>query len=109
MPSDSEWTTLTTFLGGQNVAGGKMKEIGTSYWNSPNLEATNESGFTAYGGGFRVNNGINYYLGNVSLLWSSTEIDSSWAWPRVLNYSNGSILREGNSKGLGLSVRLIKD
>ncbi|MFN6072835.1 MAG: fibrobacter succinogenes major paralogous domain-containing protein, partial [Bacteroidota bacterium] len=51
VPTDAEWTTLTTELGGESVAGGKMKSIGTAYWNSPNTGATNESGFSALPGG----------------------------------------------------------
>ena len=51
--TDAEWTTLTTYLGGESVAGGKLKEAGTSHWNTPNTEATNETGFTSLPGGYR--------------------------------------------------------
>ncbi|MBI4648201.1 MAG: hypothetical protein HY738_16860 [Bacteroidia bacterium] len=47
IPTDAELTTLTDYLGGESVAGGKMKEIGTTHWTSPNTGATNESGCTA--------------------------------------------------------------
>ena len=53
VPTDNELTTLTTYLGGLSVAGGKLKEIGLTHWNSPNTGATNESGFTALPGGMR--------------------------------------------------------
>ena len=52
VPTDDEWTTLTTYLGGESVAGGKMKSVGTAYWNDPNTGATNESGFSVLPGGF---------------------------------------------------------
>ena len=47
VPTDSEWTTLTTYLGGESVTGGKLKETGTFHWSSPNSGATNDSVFTA--------------------------------------------------------------
>ena len=62
LPSDSEWDVLVNYLGGDNVAGGKMKEAGTAHWNSPNTGATNESGFTGLPGGFRSNYGYFYYV-----------------------------------------------
>ena len=55
VPTDSEWTVLTTYLGGETVAGGKLKDTGTTYWQSPNTGATNASGFLALPGGFRSN------------------------------------------------------
>ena len=51
LPTHTEWTTLTDYLGGITVAGGKLKEAGTRFWNTPNNNATNESGFTALPGG----------------------------------------------------------
>ncbi len=57
VPTDAEWTTLTTYLGGESVAGGKMKSIGTAYWSSPNTGATNESGFSVLPGGYRYSDG----------------------------------------------------
>src|ERR1035437_4904310 len=51
VPSDAEWTTLSTCLGGNAVAGGAMKETGTTHWTSPNTGATNSSGFTGLPGG----------------------------------------------------------
>jgi uncharacterized protein (TIGR02145 family) len=59
IPSDAEWTTLTTFLGGEGVAGGKMKERGITHWIYPNTDATNSSGFTGLPGGVR------YFLGGL--------------------------------------------
>lgn len=50
IPTDAEWTTLTTYLGGSNIAGGKLKEANLAHWYSPNTGATNETGFTALPG-----------------------------------------------------------
>lgn len=73
LPSDDEWSTLTTFLGGEGVAGGKMKEAGTSHWASPNEGAANSSGFTALPGGYRRYNGNFANLTYAANFWSSTE------------------------------------
>jgi uncharacterized protein (TIGR02145 family) len=53
VPTDAEWTTLTTYLGGESVAGGRLKETGTMHWVSPNVGAINETGFTALPGSCR--------------------------------------------------------
>jgi len=63
LPSDTEWIQLTDYLGGKNVAGDKLKETGTTHWNSPNTDATNETGFSALPGGYRNYNGYFYYIG----------------------------------------------
>ena len=70
IPTDAEWDILQNYLGGFNVAGGKLKEAGTIHWNAPNAGATNSSGFTALPNGYRdggVGNfwalGTNAYLG----------------------------------------------
>jgi len=52
-PTDAEWTSLITYLGGDAIAGGKMKSTGTTLWTDPNEGATNESGFTGLPGGSR--------------------------------------------------------
>ncbi len=51
VPSDAEWAILIEYLGGSDVAGGKLKETGTTHWYNPTTEATNESGFTGLPGG----------------------------------------------------------
>ena len=79
VPADSEWATLTTYLGGLSVAGGQLKETGTSHWQSPNAGATNTSGFTALPGGSRTNDGTFYSIGGYGYWWSSTE-GTGTAW-----------------------------
>ena len=114
VPSDAEWTTLTTCLGGESVAGGKMKttgtiQAGTGLWNTPNEGATNESGFTGLPGGYCYYDGIFYSISDYGLWWSSTEYDTFQAWYRVLSSFNDNATRLNNSKTQGFSVRLIKD
>ncbi len=109
VPSDAEWTTLTTFLGGEDVAGGKLKEAGTTHWLSPNEEATNESGFTALPGGDRWFNGTFPGIGAGGYWWSSTEHSSSFAWYRFMYYLLGYVDRDYDAKEVGFSVRCVKD
>jgi len=109
VPTDSEWTTLTTYLGGENVAGGKLKEIGTIHWKSPNTGATNEKGFTGLPGGYHHSNGTFVNIGDYGYWWSFTENDTGNAWYRNLSYGNGGVGRYYNLKRDGLSVRCLKD
>jgi len=109
VPTDAEWTTLTTCLGGEGVAGGKMKEAGTAHWNSPNTDATNSSGFTGLPGGYRGNNGTFSDVGNGGNWWSSSESDTAGAWSRYLNYGYGSAYRTNDGKKDGFSVRCLRD
>ena len=71
VPNASDWITLISFLG-DSIAGGKLKEIGTLHWYSPNTGATNETGFTAKPGGERNENGSFNNKGYHAMLWSST-------------------------------------
>jgi uncharacterized protein (TIGR02145 family) len=109
VPSDAEWTTLTDFLGGGQVAGGKMKSTGTSLWLSPNTAATNESGFSGLPGGYRFNNEGIDLIGNDGFWWSSSEFLTTNAWLRYLNYIDGSAFRYYDGKGYGFSVRCLRD
>ena len=109
LPTDGEWTTLTDFLGGESVAGGKMKETGTTHWNPPNTGATNESGFTGIPGGLSNSVGGFSLLGIGGGWWSSSENSGSISWLRSLAYNNIELNRYCNSKMAGWSVRCLKD
>jgi uncharacterized protein (TIGR02145 family) len=114
VPSDTEWTRLTSFLGGVLVAGGKMKstgtiEAGTGLWYAPNADATNSSGFTGLPGGYRSDQGIFDIIGTYGYWWSSTEYSSGGAWIRYLYNGGGSISKGGSSESLGCSVRCLRD
>jgi uncharacterized protein (TIGR02145 family) len=110
VPTDGEWTTLTTYLGGTSVAGGKLKEAGNTHWYS-NSGATNESGFTALPGGYRYSSGGYSYPGSYGYWWSATENISNVTngYYRLIYYYNASIYGSDISKASGLSVRCIKD
>jgi uncharacterized protein (TIGR02145 family) len=109
IPTDAEWTTLTNYLGGESVAGGKIKEAGTAHWASPNTGATNSSGFTALPGGYRYGNGSFYSLTNYAYFWSSSQSGAANAWRRGLGYNNEYVYRNSDDKSHGFSCRCLKD
>jgi uncharacterized protein (TIGR02145 family) len=112
VPTDGEWTTLETFLGGSSVAGGALKSTVTQPtpggWNLPNTGATNSSGFSAGPGGLRVGNGDVGYVGYTGLWWSSS-LSGTNAWVRLLNYNHGSVGRNNDNRTFGFSVRCLRD
>ncbi len=109
IPTSAEWTTLSNYLGGDAVAVGKMKEVGTIHWLTPNTGATNESGFTALPSGHRDKNALFYELGLSFHFWSSSQNTSSDAWYRSLYINSNSIVRYYYDKTGGFSVRCIKN
>lgn len=109
VPTDIEWTTLTTYLGGERVAGNKLKETGTKHGTSPNTEATNESGFKALAGGYRYTNGTFLYIKEYGSWWSSTESDTINALVRYLNDRDGIVRKQSLNKRNGYSVRCLRD
>ena len=110
VPTDPEWTVLTDYLGGLTLAGGKLKEVGTTSWISPNTDATNTSLFSALPGGYRSSSGnYNGDIGYNGNWWSSTESNTSNAWFRFLTKVNGGAGSSNYSKRDGLSVRCLRD
>ena len=109
LPSEAEWTELTNHLGGTSVAGGKLKETGTTHWNTPNTGATNETGFTALPGGYRSSSGTFYGFGSYGLWWSATETNATLAWYRCVSYFISYVYRFNYSKEVGFSVRCVRD
>lgn len=109
VPDLKEWKIIETFLGGPDVAGGKMKAAGTDYWKSPNVGATNSSGFTGLPGGFRADDGSFVYIRESNLLWTSTGNKSTSAWYRAQGYIASDLPIGSNTVLWGGSVRCIKD
>ena len=110
VPSDAEWTKLTDYLGGDLVAGGKLKESGFSHWFDPNTGATNETGFKALPGGSRLNgtNGLFVSLHETGAWWSSTELKDNAA-SRIMSDNDNKVAKLFESKKYGLSVRCVSD
>lgn len=118
--SDAEWKQLEMTLGLSQVQadafswrgtieGGKLKQTGTSHWRTPNIGASNESGFSALPGGERGSSGGWYYMGTDAIFWSSTENTSNSSWARILTYIGSDIGRLIDSKVGGFAVRCVKD
>jgi len=113
VPTYVEWQTLVDYLGGDAVAGGKMKATGTieggdGLWHDPNEGATNESGFSALPGGFRYNYGC-LGLGESADFWLPLENNYYRALDHGLYFSSSGLHLLASSKQVGLSVRCIRD
>jgi len=121
VPTDEEWKELEMYLGMSEPdandtgdrgtdEGGKLKEAGTTHWESPNTGATNESGFSALPGGYRLySNGLFSDIGYSAYFWSTTQDRSDYSWCRGLSRSRSDIDRSGVYRQYGFSVRLVKD
>lgn len=109
IPTDDESETLIIYLGGAAVAGGKLKEEGYTHWDPPNTGATNESGFTALGGGFRTLTGTFQSQKKSTYFWSSTEVNATNTWYRNLDFLYASAGHYNDSKNYGLGLRCIRN
>jgi uncharacterized protein (TIGR02145 family) len=107
VPEDAEWQTLVDYLGGGFVAGGKMKETGTTHWVVPNTGATNSSGFCALPGGYR--DGAFNSAGRAAIFWSASTGGFYNAFSRTLRYDDSLVLQNYDEKYYGFSVRLVRD
>ncbi len=111
IPTDAEWATLTAYLGGESVAGGKMKETGTTHWTSPNTGASNSSGFTGLPGGIRWDDPTGYFtkLFSDGVFWSASEYSAMATHSRKLYYASANLYSNNLTKVYGHSVRCLHD
>jgi len=109
VPTDADWNILAAYLGGESVAGGALKEAGTTHWTSPNTGANNSSSFSALPGGYRSFDGYFFSIGNYGYWWSATEGNASVAYGRSLGYDYSDLDRYNYYKSCGFSVRLVRD
>jgi uncharacterized protein (TIGR02145 family) len=107
--TDADWAALITYLGGEAVAGGYLKEAGTTHWSSPNTGATNESGFTALPGGYRNPDGPSNHIGNIGFWWTATVDNTNKAWRLTMRYFDIAVERNSYYMMGGMSVRCVKD
>ncbi len=115
VPTDEEWTSLVEFLGGEGIAGHKMKSDNgwkaRKYKNGKiqNGNGDNSSGFNVLPDGWRYSDGSFYFVSNDAFFWTATEYDFYNAWYRYLGYNNGFVYRDYNYKSVGASVRCLRD
>jgi uncharacterized protein (TIGR02145 family) len=112
LPTHQEWSYLFNYLGGESVAGGKMKTTGTQIWWSPNGGASNESGFSALPGGYRRDTDGEFHgIPGDGTWWSSNEGPSSNVWSSTIGYAGGEVFRGWYSHDpkYGFSIRCLKN
>ena len=110
LPSDKEWSQLVNFLGGENIAGGKMKGKDTGFWRySKTAVTTNSSGFSVLPGGYRDLLGAYRLFTKRAYFWSASQNNATTAWTRYLIYRSESVVRNNRIKSCGFSVRCIRD
>jgi uncharacterized protein (TIGR02145 family) len=109
MPTNSDWIQLADFLGGSEIAGGKLKS--QVLWYSPIAGTTNESGFSALPSGYRsdVGNATYFEAGTQAFYWSSSAFDSSNQWYFYLNNITNGIFEANSNVRKGFSIRCIKE
>ena len=109
IPCTEDMETLSDFLGGEDVSGGKLKEAGTVHWYPPNTGATNSSGFTGLPGGYIISSEY-FNLGSYCHLWSSSETENNYAFFGILAYFNSYFFHDASwYKSHGYSVRCIRE
>ncbi|MFZ5431185.1 MAG: fibrobacter succinogenes major paralogous domain-containing protein [Bacteroidota bacterium] len=122
VPTKAEWSQLAEYLGGKFVddheghgywsaVGGKLKEAGTTHWESPNTGAKNTIGFTALPGGYSFSGSNFSHISKHGEWWSSTEDLNRWyrwAWTYTLGSQTAQLWVNTRRLNSGLSVRCIK-
>jgi len=111
LPSEKEWDTIISFLGGAEIAGGKMKDITKEFWKLPNVGATNSSLFSARGGGYRTEFGSFINQGLYGYYWSSTAdpSDETSAIAYCFYAGTSKIYKSAKPKRYAMSVRCVKN
>ncbi len=109
VPDYNEWTRMINYIGGGNTAGGKLKETGTSHWDSPNAGATNEFGFTALPGGIRDDQGVYSGIKSGGAFWIATTSGTDLAWFFSVNNTDQNVFSFTWFKNYGFSLHCVRD
>ena len=107
--SDEDWAILREYLGGERVAGGKLKESGSAHWSTPNKRATNQFGFNALPGGSRGNSQEFSHIGKTGYWWTVTEDSEYYGFLHSMSFNSDDLSRQRSFKVLGYSVRCVRD
>lgn len=107
VPNEEDWDELVNFLGGEDIAGGKLKD--TSDWQGENVGATNETGFTAVPSGYRLSDGTFLNEGIIATFWTSSEGEGNNAWDRFMISKTAFVGRSQYGFENGFSCRCIKE
>jgi len=103
-----DWSILLNFLGGENTAGGKLRNAGTTYWASPNLNSTNESGFNVLPGGQRGYDGIYGGLGTISFFYTPDQYIPGLVYHKIIS-SGPAVEQQYHYRQFGMYIRCVKD
>ncbi len=107
--TQADWQSLIAFLGGTSLAGGKLKELGFTHWNTPNTNAINLYGFSGLGAGYRNSASAFLLLKSLGLFWTQTEHDATDGENALMEYNTGDCSIVNNTKSMGFSIRLVRD
>jgi uncharacterized protein (TIGR02145 family) len=109
VPSDQEWITMINFLGGDSIAGNKMKAIDNTLWTNLSSNSTNSSGFSGLPGGNRWADGVFDGITRHTTWQTSTEANSTSSFGRYISNTTANVGRSWTSKRYGLYIRCLKD
>ncbi len=110
IPTNTDCNTLSTYLGGDTVTGGKLKEVGTTHWTSPNNGATNEYGFTGIPSGYRnQSDGSFGGVGTLFYFWTTSTVLANTGVSRSMSNTVANFSTYNNSQGAGFAVRCVRD
>lgn len=109
VPTSNEWTAFSDLLGGNGVAGGKIKHEDTLFWKAPNTGATNESLFSGLPAGCRYDGGNFANLEKYAYWWTATQLDNQYGWYQSTNYLSDNLVKNYTKKQAGYSIRCLKN
>jgi len=109
IPSVDDWTILINYLGGDEIAGGKLKQTGTDFWQVPNTGATNESGFIGLPSGFRRENGLFYNLGYSCNWWTTNDMGGEYAFNIFIDKLTAKTQKNADDVRFGFAIRCIRE